>query len=270
VIELWPAKPANSPSPPLTPLAPGDTLHRNMPEQPDSSASWADVVKELLDSFLLIRDIFGYALPGGLFLAIGIASGRLKLSQLAALTAPFHPPTWVWVGVAISASYLVGHILAAVAYLRIDIWKLFHWRDPDWYPNHPTELNPRDLYLRHYYPDLFHDQYRRETLSVLSFASVAALILGWLVFCEFQVALSDILISSGVLVFIDTLSTMSHLRRVREATHKAGELIEAQEKALADAQRPIQPSSEDLRYMIDAILKAAEIAAKKPPETPGK
>jgi hypothetical protein len=236
-----------------------------MAAQNQRSATWPSVVNLLLDTFLLLRDIFGYALPGGLFLAVGIISGRLSLSRLDALLAPYHPPTWALAILLITGCYLVGHVLAGIAYLRNDFWKLFHLNDTEWMADYPTEVNGRDLYLRHYYPGLFREWDRRETLAMLTYCTVAALLLGWIVFFLFHPSFGDVLIWTAVLVFLDAVTAMSHLTRVRKAIHTAGVAIEEREKATQENQHAIQPKGDELRFVIDAIIRAAELASPKQP-----
>jgi hypothetical protein len=232
----------------------------------ESNATWADVVKDLIDTFLLLRDIFAYALLGGLFLGLGVASGRLRLNHLSELFAPYHPPSWALAILLIATCYILGVMLVAIAYLRVDFWTMFHWSDPDWLADYPTEANPRDLYLRHYSPDLFREMDRRERLAVLASSCVVALLLAWLVFFIFHPTLGDVIIWAAILVFLDTVTTMSHLTRVRKAIHAAGALIEEREKAAAEAEKTIQPSGDELRFVIDAIFRAAELASPKEPQ----
>lgn len=232
----------------------------------DARSTWADIAKSLIDTFLILRDVFAYALPGGLFLGIDIISGRLSLSRLDAYLSPYHPPTWALAVLLIGACYIIGHVLIAIAYLRVDFWKLFHLNDPEWLADYPTEVNARDLYLRHYFPEIFRELDRRETLAMLLYACVAALVLGWLVFFIFHPSFADVIIWTAILVFLDTLTTMSHLSRVRKAVHAAGLAIEERERIEKENERAIQPTGEQLRFVIDAIFRAAELASPKPPQ----
>jgi len=212
-----------------------------------TSASWADVVNQLLNSFLLLRDIFGYALPGVVFLGIGVLSGRLSLQRLHTVLVPYEPPWWVLVGLLVAVGYAVGHILVALAYLRIDAWKfVLDLIDSDQLKDHPTEVSAQDLYLRHFYTGLFSEKDRRETMAMLTFSLVAALLLGAVVFCWLHPTLCELMVWSGIILFVETLTTMSHLKRVRKAGVDAGALIEAREKATPD----------QLKTVFDAILQA--------------
>jgi hypothetical protein len=235
-------------------------LTRTMAEKTNSSASWADVVNQLVTSFSVLRDIFGYALPGLVFLGIGILSHRITLQALHDLLTPYNPPWWALVALLVAAAYAIGHILASIAYMRIDAWKaLLYWRKSPRLDEHPTEVSALDLYYKHFYPELFAEKNRRETMAVLTFSLMAALLLGWVVFCWLTPTLCEVLFWSGVALFVDTLTTMSHLRRVREAAQKAGADIKAAEAAAPGTVSP------DLKAVLDAIQQAAGNLGKKPP-----
>jgi hypothetical protein len=230
----------------------------------ESSASWADVVKELMDSFLLLRDIFGYALPGAAFLAIGVLSGRLQLAELQNLLGGYKPPAWAVTGVGIAACYTIGHMLAAIAYLPIDLKKTWlQWTKPELLPAQPTEINATDLYLQHYYPDLFQSMVRRETMTLLTFSLCAALFFGWLVFWRLHPTFGQIVFWGAVLLIIDNVTGMSHLRRVRRASQEAGARIKADEDG---ARASAHAEGGDLQSLAAGILQAAADAAKKPPK----
>jgi hypothetical protein len=218
-----------------------------------------------LDACLLVRDTFIYALPGGLFFAIGLVAHRLNLPQINAYLAPYHPPTWALGLLLIAACYLVGRLLFAIVSLRVEFWELIHWNNPEWLAEYPTEITARDLVLRHYFPDLHREMDRRETTARLVLASVAALVVGWLIFVEFHPAFGDVIIWTAGLVFIATLTAMGQLGRVRKAIHAAGQEIEERDKAAREAEAVIQPTGDELRFVIDSIFKAAELTAPKNP-----
>jgi len=207
-----------------------------------------------------LRDVLWYALPGGLFISMGVVSGRVSLAHVGELIAPYHPASWALGLLLIAACYLVGHLLAAIANLRADFWKLIHVNDPDWLAEYPTEVNARDVYLAHYFPDLFGDMDRRQRVAVLLWSSVAALLLGWLVFYIFHPAFADVAIGTAVLVFLDAVMMVSQLGWSRKAIHAAGLAIEEHEKAARDSEKAIQVTGDELRFMINAIFRAVELA----------
>ncbi len=53
-----------------------------MPDSDDKSGGgWAGFVTELTKNFLILRDVFGYALPGAVFFAIGMLRKSLPSSM---------------------------------------------------------------------------------------------------------------------------------------------------------------------------------------------
>jgi len=215
-----------------------------------------------LDACLLIRDIFLCAIPGGLFFAIGLASRRLNLDQVNALLAPYHPPTWALALLLTAACYLAGRLLFVIVSLRVEFWKLVHWADADWLADYPNEITSRDLVLRHYFPGLFRDMDRRETAIRFAFSCFAGLLIGWLIFVEFQPRFADVIIGTAILIFLATLTWISELGRVRKAIHAAGKEIEDREKAARELEAVIQPTGDELRFVIDSIFKAAELTSR--------
>jgi hypothetical protein len=203
----------------------------------ESNASWAGVIEQLVTSFNLLRDVFGYALPGAVFLGIGLVSGGLQRwlpggQHPSELLKNYPMPAWAALIAAIALCYAVGHILATIAYLRIDLWKAWlAWRANrpkgeqarEQLEDYPTEVNADEEYWQMRFPGLFNRAERRETMALLSFSLAAALLLGWLVFCELHASLRWTIFGAGVLVLLDTLTSMNHLKRVRNAAIAAAE-----------------------------------------------
>ncbi len=201
----------------------------------ESNASWAGVVNELITSFNLLRDIFGYALPGAVFLGIGLISGNLNTwlpghQDPAQLLKDYPIPAWAAAIAVVALCYAVGHILATIAYLRIDLWKALLARlaprnkwARETLENYPTEVNAEEAYWEGKSPQFFNAAERRETMALLSFSLAAALLLGWLVFCKLHASLSCTILGAGILVLMDTLTSMNHLKRVRKAAISAAE-----------------------------------------------
>lgn len=192
-------------------------------EKSESSGTWADVVLLLLRTFLLLRDIFGYALPGGVFIAIGLIEGKIQLKQVAGATEPFHLPAWAWAILAVAACYVIGQVLATVTYLPIDYAKVIAgWRGKkDWVAKNPTEVNADALVARAAHPDLFAELDRRETIAILIASTLAAFLLGWAQFCVFHLQFCTLLLIAGLILLLDFLTTIPHLQRVRLAIVEA-------------------------------------------------
>jgi hypothetical protein len=227
------------------------------------SSSSTSAAALLLDTGLLIRNVCLYAIPGGLFFAIGLISRRITLAQVNAFLAPYHPPTWALALLLTAAFYLAGHLLFAIVSLRSELWQLIHWNDAEWLSNYPAQATARDLVARHYFPDLFREMDRREASLRFVCSSVAALLIGWLIFLEFQPRFADVIIGTAILIFAATVTWMTQLGRVRAAIRGAATQIEAREKASREAEAIIQPTPDELRFVIDSIFRAAELTAQK-------
>jgi hypothetical protein len=222
----------------------------------DSGATWADVVKSLMDTFQLLRDIFGYALPGLVFAGIGMASGRIQLQRVENLFLPYHPPNWALMGLGIAACYVIGHLLASIAYLPIDIHKWLKRNDQPWLDAHPTEVCSTDLKWRHFYPELFHDMDRRETMALLMYSTLAAMVAGYVIFYWLVLSLPTTILVISAFVFVDGLTLMPHLSRVRKAQQKAGDEIQKYEEA--------HSGGGDAKKVVAGALQAAIDEVNKP------
>ncbi|HEY6348842.1 MAG TPA: hypothetical protein VI636_05470 [Candidatus Angelobacter sp.] len=235
-----------------------------------SGGGWAGVVQELLKTFLILRDIFGYALPGGVFLGIGMFVGRIRMQAISGVISPFHVPTWAAAILIVAGCYAVGHVLASAAYLLSDIGKAIVARkyraellDPPvtldagvqprlrWLLDNPTEVTADLLVLRSKQPEIFVDLDRRETMTLLSGALLVALTAGPIIFCWLKLGLCATLLVGAAILVIDFATAFPHLRRVKMATRKAGE-------KLAAAKPP-----EDYQKHLQDLLDAATEFLKK-------
>jgi len=227
-----------------------------MAESVDSVGSWPGFIAQVNNTFNLLRDVFGYAMPGGVFIATGLLSKRFSLYDIAHFLSPYHPPTWAFVILVVGACYIIGDILAATAYLPISvakwtIWeggrlrrgvlkpwargwkdrwikkdlkwvdrKLVCWLKP-WLEENPTEVSAALLKARSRHEKLLATLDRRETLSILAGSTSVALLGGWFVFFYRRWGPSTILFGAGALVLLQFFTGMSHLRRVAAAILKA-------------------------------------------------
>lgn len=223
-----------------------------MAKSEDKSGTWADVVLQLLKTFLVLRDVLGYALPGAVFLAIGLYQNRIPLKAVAALAQPFHIPVWATTVLAVAGCYVIGHILSVIVYLPIDLAKYIAARSSKngwiaWVTTHPTEVRPDLLVIRQRHPELFIELDRRETLSILTGTLLAAVLTGWLVFCYLCVSLCPLLLVAGGLLLLDFLTVIPHLRRVRDAILKANSNLPVSD----------QPSQNEAQQLLADLLEAA-------------
>jgi len=90
----------------------------------EGSSGWPGLFAYLNKTFDLLRDIFGYALPGLVFFAICVAAAHPTLTLVHEKLKPYEPNTWAQGLLAAAGCYAMGHILIMLAYLPIDLFKL--------------------------------------------------------------------------------------------------------------------------------------------------
>lgn len=198
-----------------------------MADSGDSAGSWPGLLAQLNKTFDLLRDLFGYAVPGVVFFAICIATGRLSLAAVHSKLAPYEPPTWALVGLAGAGCYAMGHILAMLAYLPLEIAKLFYRSHPEKLKAFPTEVTKELLVIRQRHGELFLAADRRETMAILMGGLGMALLIGGLFACYGErVSLCQLFVATGVLLVFDFFTALLHLTRVRHAIVDADHEIE--------------------------------------------
>jgi len=130
----------------------------------------------VISGFLFLRDIFGYILPGAVFLAL--VHLRSHLAEAASSPKGAAPqqlssaPTWLVVAALIVACYVLGHILVALSYGVYDLW------DKIRRPEKPQKTEAELLYYRYLYPQLFTERDRRATMNILRIGLASSLCLG--------------------------------------------------------------------------------------------
>jgi hypothetical protein len=128
------------------------------------------LLSSIVNGFLLLRDFFGYLLPG-------IALGIIVLGVPADLSTIFViNPEWLSIILQITVCYLAGQILVALGYFTLDLIESLATKKPLSF--HAPKPDP-DLFLYHYlYPGLFVEKDRQETIHILRIGLAVALVLG--------------------------------------------------------------------------------------------
>lgn len=223
---------------------------------------------------MLIRDAFGYALPGAVFLGIGVISGAFSMSRVSALLSPYTLPAWLAFFSAVVISYVVGDVLAAVAYSPFMVAKYFFWfwnrhwplhasdrpyswkTHPlrrfkelgiSWLNDHPTEVCSSIVEIRSDQPKLVDTLDRRETLALMSGSITVALLAGWYVFYDARWTFSKMILWFGFFALLQFLTGMPHLRRVAKAT-----------EAYYFAQKEAPKPEPDLTQLLGTLIKSAK------------
>ncbi|HWY22352.1 MAG TPA: hypothetical protein VNX26_14090 [Candidatus Acidoferrum sp.] len=243
-----------------------------MADSNGSVSSWPGFVDQLNKTFMLVRDAFGYALPGAAFLAVGIVSHSFSLCEVYCLLLPYHMPPWMAFLAVVAVSYAVGGVMAAAAYMpfmlaKTAVWWLYR-RPPEtisspptpaeirratrtaWLVKHPTEVTKEILDIRINYPKLIDTLDRRETLCLLAASMSSALLYGWLVFYYLKLHFGTIILCGGVVTYIQFLTGLPHLRRVAEATRQ----VELEDPPKKDP---------DFRQLLADLITAGTAALRK-------
>lgn len=119
----------------------------------DGVGTWPGLVDQINKTFNLVRDAFGYALPGAAFLAVGLISGQFNLWEVRNLLAPYQLPAWAAFIAIVAACYPVGTVMAALAYLPFMLFKYGYWmRQRHWpRPAAATSTSEIDAHIEHHY-----------------------------------------------------------------------------------------------------------------------
>jgi len=203
---------------------------------------WSGFLTELLKGFLILRDVFGYAFPGAIFLGVGILSNRIDPQKLRDAYRSYPLPAWSIAALVIVACYAVGHILAAIAYLRWD------WPSAE---EPPTSVTAAMLDARLRYPVLLVESDRREILAMFRGSTGTGLVLGVVLFYWLKwVPYEWMFVLGGVALLIPFhFSTMRHLNVVKQATVDAAKLSDAKAKENAAAAAAPEAS----KGLVDAL-----------------
>jgi hypothetical protein len=232
----------------------------------DAAQGWPGLLSELQKSFNLLRDVFGYAMPGAVFLSIGLLSGRISLRQFAQLLYPYQLPAWGAVIFLVIVCYVVGQVLAAIAYTPANLRKYFRARknphDP-WVKEHPTEVSSKLLEIQRLYPSFLMSAERRETISIFIGSTMAALLGGAVVFCFHWLNLCSTLVIAGIILFSDFWTAMPHLRRVHHAVAEAYVEAEQYEKEHSGDKAKSRTDPGDVKQALVELIKAATDAIGK-------
>ena len=197
-----------------------------------------DIFKYLLKSFVLLRDLVGYLIPGLVFLAL------LDIDR--AWTLANAKPGWILLAAVLLASYVLAQLLAAAGYALIG------WLQgaPEPHPKKESEDARNEarkaalkekLYYSTYYPDIFIEASRQDTVHLMRIATSMALVLAgtiqlflavfaWASSGEHLTALTLIFwiacIIAGLLLFLNSRAGDPHNRELALAAVEAAKMAE--------------------------------------------
>lgn len=245
--------------------------------------SWPGFLSELTKSFLILRDVFGYALPGGVFLSIGVLCKRFSLSDIKYLLDPYQLPAWLAVLVGLAGCYAVGHVMAGIAYLFFNQWKVpfvNYWKIPfvnrwwsrfsKWWKSLFITTDdsgkaehaqvPKELIdIRGRHPELLTELERQSTMTHLRGATGVAMLLGYLLFYRFSTPSAGLMLGlAGVFLLVTFwFSAIPHIDDLQHRTIDAAKLTDEAVKA----NKTIDPAN--LKQALEDFIAAAKEALKK-------
>jgi len=135
-----------------------------------------DIVKYLFKSFVLVRDLFGYLIPGLAFFALLVPEQAWALANAN--------PGWIVLAAVLLAAYATAQLLAACGYALLR--KLSGRKEPktDEEKRKAQEAETNRLketyYYATYYPDIFIETSRQDTVHLMRIATSMALVLAGL------------------------------------------------------------------------------------------
>ena len=220
-----------------------------------NSGSWPGFLSELTKNFLILRDIFGYALPGAVFLAIGLFCRRFSLHDVQYFFEPYKIPAWLGLILGLVACYTAGHVMAQLAYFP-DNWKA--WRKmrkakTDTKGKHEAtgaekteckSLDPVLIEIRESHPALLTEYDRQSTISQFRGGVGAAMLLGFVVFYLIRVPLPIgvlVGIAGAVQILVFWVTGTAHIEDLKCDTITAGETVLNADKTPALSHSKNQP-----------------------------
>lgn len=211
-----------------------------MPEQP--SPSWGDLLRDLVRSFILLRDLFGYVLPGAFFLLIGAQIGTLSSFGNLNVIPGIESHPWLVVSLLLLISYVVGIFLVAASYLPFDVVTLIKMACEKWKLSRLSEEEKKKrkkedeeklqkiakekaslFRYRKQFPDIFIEQDRQSILALLRRGLAASVILGLLVFRYFPTHPLRVLAAAAALMLFNAVSGYFHIKRLKDMTGRVAE-----------------------------------------------
>lgn len=189
-------------------------------------AGWAGFLTELTKNFLILRDILGYALPGAVFLAIGALRKNPTVIGVKLQWEGYQLPLWLQVVAALGACYVVGHVMAAIAYFPFNTWSFKPEQRLNLFKK-GTQSELIDIRGRH--PELLTELERQSTMTQLRGSTGVAMVLGYLVFCMKRGSETGWAIGAAGIILLLTFwfSAMPYIDDLGKDTIAAGKLTDA-------------------------------------------
>lgn len=173
------------------------------------------IVGMLVSTFVLIRDLFVYLIPGAVLFGAMLVTGVPQdiVAANAAKVAFVPKPEWLKIVVLVAVCYVLGHALVALGYtVLIDRFK------------RPTDVPSEPIYYRYRYPSLYFEAERRRIMSEFRFGLCISLVLSTIVMiwagADWRLPVAAVVIV--VIMFRSTVTAWAHVAKYDAATLSAG------------------------------------------------
>lgn len=189
-------------------------------ERSQSSSSWSDLLLQLIRSFVLLRDIFGYLLPGAAFLLIGSVLGQLSMFGRLSWLGNEESHPWLFALVLAVISYVVGQFVVTTSYLPGDIprtvaevWYKLSGKRPE--TNEEEAQDEADfLRLQAEFPEIYVEYDTQSIIALLRRGLAASVVLATLVFYYLHAHPVPVIAGAGAIMLFNALSGHFYLRTV--------------------------------------------------------
>jgi hypothetical protein len=209
--------------------------------------SWPEFLSELSKGFLILRDVFGYALPGAVFIGVGLICRRFSLRDLQYYVLnPYHPPTWLAAILGLGVCYVIGHVMAAIAYFPYNFGK------------DDIDISKKLILARGQHPELLIELDRQSIMTMMRGASGVALIVGSICFWWLSKtpSLGFMLCASGILLLLVFYwSAKPHIGRLSTATNNAADAANVAPSAPATVTTIKQTLQDTITALAEALKK---------------
>jgi hypothetical protein len=228
-----------------------------MADKDNGANSWPGFLSEMSKGFLILRDVFGYALPGAVFLGVGLICRRFSLSDLQFYVFnPYTPPAWLAAVLGLGACYVVGHVMAAIACFPYNFGPGGTAKEEK--RQKDVEANKRLILVRGQHPELLIELDRQGTMTMMRGASSVALLVGSICFWWLPKtpSLGFMLCASGaLLLLVFYWSAKPHIGRLTEATNQAADALKSTPSAPASVPALKQVLQDAICALAEALRK---------------
>ncbi len=201
------------------------------------------VLGTLISGFLLLRDFFGYMLPGAVLFASAALSIDVQTFARDRFACIAWPPKieatsdWLLLVAIVGACYVLGHLLAAVGYLILDFVRGAAWMSraavhrrlcAEWRERKARRQAAQAslLFDRYRDPSLFIDHDRRDTIALFRVGLAMALIFSSPLLPPGAVSFGSLAV--GLVMLLVSYRALSHVSEFGAAAIAAGVEASAQ------------------------------------------